>query len=344
MHSSFARLFSTIAVTTGLLRVQAATYSQSTSYIGQDFLNGAFDFFTDPDPTEGRVTYVNQATATAQNLTFATDDVFILRADDKTVLTASDPGRNSVRLTSAATFGSPSAMVLDLAHMPEGCGTWPAFWTFGPNWPLEGEIDIMEGVNNQNANQGTLHTGPSCTMPASRTMTGTVLNNDCDADDDGNEGCGVQFAANTFGPSFNSQGGGWFAMERTDTFISIWFWARGSTSVPSDVKNGNSNVDTSNWGTPVAFFPNTDCDIASEFQAHNIVINCRVFPRWSFINADANTSTKVTFCGVFAGQTSIWDLSCAASTGVAACNDYVNANPSAFTNAYFEINSVRVYQ
>jgi len=272
------------------------------------------------------VTYVNQATATADNLTFATDDVFILRADDTTVLSSSGPGRNSVRLTSVATF-STSAIVLDLAHMPQGCGTWPAFWTFGPNWPLTGEIDIMEGVNNQNFNQGTLHTGPSCTMPSSRDQTGTIANNDCAAADDGNDGCGVEFTSNTFGPNFNSAGGGWFAMERTSEFISIWFWQRDSTTVTPDVKDGQSSVNTGNWGTPVANFPTSStCDLAAEFgAAHNIIIN-------------------LTFCGVFAGQPSIWGESCAASTGVSDCNDYVNANPGAFSDAFFEINAIRVYE
>ena len=31
--------------------------------------------------------------------------------------------------------------------MPTGCGTWPAYWLCGENWPYKGEIDIIEGVN-----------------------------------------------------------------------------------------------------------------------------------------------------------------------------------------------------
>lgn len=29
--------------------------------------------------------------------------------------------------------------IADIAHMPGGaCGSWPAFWMFGPNWPNSG--------------------------------------------------------------------------------------------------------------------------------------------------------------------------------------------------------------
>lgn len=59
-----------------------------------------------------------------------------MRADDLTVVRASARGRDSIRITSQATY-EDSIIVLDLQHMPEGCATWPAFWTLskaGP-WP-----------------------------------------------------------------------------------------------------------------------------------------------------------------------------------------------------------------
>lgn len=43
---------------------------------------------------------MDQATAQNLNLTYASDDTFILRADDTTVLDPSGPGRNSFRIQS----------------------------------------------------------------------------------------------------------------------------------------------------------------------------------------------------------------------------------------------------
>jgi hypothetical protein len=107
-------------------------------------------------------------------------------------------------------------------------------------------------------------------MPASRAQSGHSGSNDCQ----GNNGCGVQAdAPNTFGPSFNSIGGGVYAMERTSTYIKVWYWARNDNSIPADVKSGASAIQTSNWPTPFAFFTNTQCNIASKFGPHNLVFD-----------------------------------------------------------------------
>lgn len=80
-------------------------------------------------------------------------------------------------------------------------------------------------------------------MPASRTMTGIAGNNDCE----GSNGCGVSApTANSYGPSFNAIGGGFYAMERTTTFIKVWFFPRNG-GAPGDLSSGASSIDTDNW-------------------------------------------------------------------------------------------------
>jgi hypothetical protein len=83
----------------------------------------------------------------------------------------------------------------------------------------------------------------------------------------------VGLGPNSYGPPFNANGGGWYAIERTNTYIKVWFWGRNDMSVPSDVSKPGSTVNTRYWGTPSANFPNTSCDFASEFDANNIIIN-----------------------------------------------------------------------
>lgn len=54
--------------------------------------------------------------------------------------------------------------ILVKAKLPKGVGTWPAIWMLptldrGLNWPMDGEIDIMEHVGyDQNKIHGTIHT------------------------------------------------------------------------------------------------------------------------------------------------------------------------------------------
>ncbi|KIJ63545.1 glycoside hydrolase family 16 protein [Hydnomerulius pinastri MD-312] len=316
----FPRLLTCMVAVAVASAASAATYSRTSNLVGQSFLN-AFTWQAIADPTHGRVNYVSQATAQADGLVSVSGNQVTLRADSKTTLSASGSGRNSFRLQSNAQYTTHVA-VFDIAHMPQGCGTWPAVCEVGANWPNEGEVDIVEGVNDQSPNQSTLHTSANCAMPSSRTMTGTNEGTNCDVNETNNSGCGVAINdSKSYGPAFNGAGGGWYAIERTSTFIKIYFWERGSTSVPSDVKTPGSTVNTSNWGTPAAYFPNTDCDLSSHFGPHNIIIN-------------------LTFCGDWAGNSAVYAASGCPST----CVDYVNQNPSAFTNAYFEFNSLNIYQ
>ena len=62
-------------------------------------------------------------------------------------------------------------------------------------------------------------------------------------------------------------------MERTQNFIKIWFWSRHDSSVPADLLNRSGSINTDAWGTPTAYFPNTQCDMKSHFTPSNIIIN-----------------------------------------------------------------------
>lgn len=119
---------------------------------------------------------------------------------------------------------------MDAVHMPQGCATWPfvplaqsdrrfltvrlcsfrAFWSNGPNWPAGGEIDILEGVNDQTNNQATIHTNPGCNLPSgasgqSLSIQGAVIGGtNCAAAETGNAGCGVRSnSATTYGSGWS---------------------------------------------------------------------------------------------------------------------------------------------
>ena len=89
--------------------------------------------------------------------------------------------------------------------------------------------------------------------------------------------------ADSYGPAFNANGGGFYAMERSERGVKVWFWPRHAKHIPHDIRTGAYEVNTDHWGTPIADFPSTDCDMDSHFGPHNIVINltfCECF--WFF--------------------------------------------------------------
>lgn len=194
--------------------------------------------------------------------------------------------------------------------MPVGCGTWPAYWMFGPNWPNSGEIDIIEGVNAQTTNQLHLHTAAGCDVDNNNSLFGTeTLTTNCNQDS-ANTGCGVSTTnTNAFGAGFNAVGGGVYAMQWATTGIYVWFFQRGA--IPADITNNTPNV--ASWGTPMATFESPGiggCDFDSSFKDNNIVFD-------------------TTFCGGWAG--SVWgESSCSALAS--SCEDYVANNPGAFAN------------
>ncbi|KAH8820411.1 concanavalin A-like lectin/glucanase domain-containing protein [Xylogone sp. PMI_703] len=295
-----------------------AAYTIQDTFDNSNFFS-EFTFFADADPTAGFVKYATASAANLSSLAGYTGSAVYLGVDHTTV---NPPGgRHSVRVTSNKSY-TRGLFIADIAHMPDStCGVWPAFWTFGPNWPSSGEIDIIEGVNAQTTNTMTLHTSAGCTITGTGAQSSSTLSNtNCNAGN-GNDGCGFSSAdTRSYGSGFNALGGGIYAMDWTSSAINVYFFPR--TSITPDITSGTPAPET--WGTPVASFSGSGdgCDIDTHFANHNIVFN-------------------TDFCGGWAG--SVWSSGSCASLA-STCDAYVAANPTAFVNAYWEINSVKVYQ
>lgn len=281
---------------------------------------------------------MNREAAQALNLTYTTDTTAILRVDASTPNPSG--GRNSVRVESKNTYDS-GLFIFDIIHTPFGCGTWPALWlTDGPNWPNNGEIDVLESHNHgSHGNEMSLHTTPGCNMGVERRQAGSSLSEDCEISAGGNTGCAVVGDPSTYGVEFNSGSGGVslhprprlkfceiqvlihlqvYALELRNAGIRIWSFPR--ALVPADINDGSP--DPSTWDPPLADFPSTDCDIASHFRNLNIVAN-------------------IDLCGEFAAMSLHYTqmYSCPGS-----CSDFVANNPSNFEDAFWEFGGIKVYE
>ncbi|KAF2719924.1 glycoside hydrolase family 16 protein [Polychaeton citri CBS 116435] len=310
--------FSTLVAGLALMSTTGwAQYTLEDDYLANGFFD-QFSFFTSGDPTHGFVQYVDQGTANSNGLISSSGSQAVMRVDSTNT---APNGRTSVRLTSNKAYDS-GLVIADIAHMPGGiCGVWPAFWMVGPNWPSNGEIDIIEGVNDQSTNDMTLHTSDGCSI-GSGGMSGYVVTSNCYINAPGqssNQGCQIGTGdTSTYGSGFNANGGGVYATEFTSSGVKIFFFPRGS--IPGDISSGSPNP--SSWGQPVAYFQGGGCDFGSHIKQQQIVFD-------------------TTFCGDWAGA--VWgNGGCASRAG--SCNDFVANNPSAFSDAYWAVNGLKVYQ
>lgn len=195
--------------------VQATTYNLKDSYEGTSVTDG-FNFLTDADPSGGWVTYVSEATAKNDGLVLSANGASRVGVDHTNVISASGPGRNSIRLSSKNTYDK-GLFIFDASHMPGGiCGLWPAFWLLGDAasgvWPKTGEWDIVENVNTNTQNQMTAHTDAGCNTNGNG-ATGQVLESNCNANNAAN-GCGTLNGDKaSWGLPLNNNGGGVWATE-----------------------------------------------------------------------------------------------------------------------------------
>ncbi|KAK0618562.1 concanavalin A-like lectin/glucanase domain-containing protein [Bombardia bombarda] len=327
-----ARLLAVALVSSTAMMAQAASqYTLVDNFNASNFFN-EFTFFSEADPTSGYVVYLDAATANQRSLAGYSEGGIFLGVDYENVTDISVAGRASIRVESKKMYNR-GLFVADIAHMPAGvtdddsCGLWPAYWTKGPKWLDDGEIDIIEGINNMSENAVTLHTQAPCVLDNTGAVDTTFVKRpDCS----GGVGCLAQSKSdNNYGARFNAAGGGIYVHEWTDDAITAWFFSH-SQPIPDSLSgspNSSSStltLDTTNFGTPLAKFSSSqDCSMKGKFNNHNIVFN-------------------TDFCGGWAGVD--WHLYPPCLQRAKTCEEWVANNPSYFETAYWLINSVKVYQ
>jgi len=325
-------LLHTLFGATLLVNGALGAYSKLAKDFNQGNFFDHFNFFDGGDPTNGEVKYTNRQQAEQHKLIDPNrfhdgrNRVFMSADMDRDYTQPNPPAdkRMSVRIESKDTF-TRGLFVLDLEHMPHGCGTWPAFWTLGQGkWPDSGEIDIIEGVNDQEHNKAALHTRQGCSIrenPLDPMANARILSSNCDVNAQGqasNQGCSIEDKSwPSFGAGFNGGKGGVIAMEWNKDFIKVWNFPR--SRIP-DAMVGTPNPEPLKWGKPSAVF--SGCNIDGFFNKHRIIFN-------------------ITFCGDWAGNT--WDSSSCRAKHQKSCVDHVRSNPGALKEAYWLINSLKVW-
>jgi len=273
--------------------------------------------------------------------------------------------RNSVRLEGKRRFNR-GLFIIDLRHMPAGCGTWPAFWlTDEANWPVNGEIDIVEGVNYQDTAKTALHTTQTCDMDdvPEGTKTGSwdtavgIPNrktgipdmtfrwaNNCFVYDPHqwiNQGCvatDLKTEGRSLGVPLNANGGGVYALEWDPVYRHIRTWVFSPHGrVPSNLREAMRTAleedvgkrvapDTDTWGLPYGHFPIGEGT------------NC---PSGHFRNM--RLVINLAFCGSVSGNRYFMDCP-KQFKKFKTCNEWVASNPEELKEAYWKIRGVYVYE
>ncbi|KAI0031213.1 hypothetical protein K488DRAFT_52606 [Vararia minispora EC-137] len=309
-----------------------AQYTLKKTYQGSSFFDDWTFYGNFDDTNNGHVIYLNRQDAFSQKLVSITQaNNAIIRVDNFTTLPITSPTlvekRNSVRINTNDLYGVGSLWVADFAHVPYGCGVWGAFWSTPTNtsinfapWPTGGEIDTFESWNLIQDSHYTLHTIPGCTVTNPSQTSSAFASMDCSAGNPvGAQGCSSNSTdQNTVGPNFSNVGGGIWITELASTGISIWFFER--ANIPQSLKGNATSLDTSTFGTPAFNVPSTSCNVGSVFKPQSLIFD-------------------ITLCG----EADYNQTQTCASRG-ACLQNTVWGNGSNFDEAYFEIQSIKVFQ
>ncbi|GAA5954012.1 hypothetical protein JCM21900_005380 [Sporobolomyces salmonicolor] len=313
---------------------RSSSYSLTTHAAGQDFFD-LFDFATGSD--NGGIAECEFATgggssgaAQYHELTWrcctTTTDVDSSTAWSNDLVQVKD-GRAHIRVSSEGSGSTRQAVKLTSKNQySEGLYIWDVE-------RMPREIDIVEYVSHQSMNSFSVHTGPGCWAGSSgytgTEMLATSFALDCDADATASQGCGFRTTRNnTAGIGANFGEGGVYAMEWSSDGIKAWFFAR--DSIPSDITE--KNPDPSSWATPDMYVAASSCDPSTYFGPQTFAVNTNLCGTWP--NGVWSTDNS------YAGQS---EGSCAATTGFATCEEYVQSRGEDFKHAYWRIASFSIY-
>jgi len=351
---------------------------------GRNFFS-FYDFYDGPDSlgSAGYNAYVSRSKAKEANISGVVTEKKIDGIEggkeEEFVYMSSAPTtagpRDSVRLEGKTRFDR-GLFILDVRHMPDGCGVWPAFWmTDEAAWPRNGEVDILEGVNGQTVSKTALHTSDQCDMYAHvppwtktgewewitgipKTYTGEPDFHTSKAADNcwvmaqhqwANEGCtAVHDRNDTLGAPVNENGGGIYALEwdPENRYMKSWVF---SPDIPVNLRDAINTAgskdaaervvpDPSSWGLPYAYFAIGEGTgcSADHFKNMRLVFN-------------------LAFCGNVSGNRFARECNALAdkfdvknddgfSDPVLTCNAYIESNPETLEEAYWKIKGVYVYE
>ncbi len=308
-------------------------YNLVDNYRARDFVE-KFDVIVGNDKTHGMVRYQNQ-----RLIAFPTNSSGEVQFRTDIDSVPQDGKRDAVRIESKKMYNG-GLFILDAAHVPEGNSVWPSFWLSDVStWPCEGEIDILEYVNSygpdSSTNHSTLHTDRKCNQYG---VPGISRDGVCGAgtksdknsvctpckgkniNDCAYEGCGVLvdeirnsdfIHKGTAGYGFNKTGGVYICEWILDGIIKIWFFPR--QYVDKYIPKNSTSIDTRMFPKPYVMF--NPCP--GSFKNLKIIVN-------------------TTLCGDWAGP---WFD----KGGAAGCNAFVADKANLFKEAYWLINSVKVF-
>lgn len=350
---------------------------------GLDFFD-SYSFYDGPDSSgsAGYNVYVSKNRAVEIGIANTTLDP--ITGKDVVFMSSKKTGpgpRESIRLEGNQRY-QHGLFIFDLDHMPTGCGVWPAVWlTDENNWPNNGEIDFVEGINNQPTAKTALHTSNQCDMyahvpPYSKTgvwdtatgipntWTGELSYlNRIEADNCWvmaphqwmNQGCvTVDLRNNTLGAPLNQAGGGIFVLEWDPAYrrIRSWVFPR-ADGIPENLQ---ATIDTAAMAKQTTestkdqaehyVAPDTeDWGLPYAYFAIGETTGCS---RNHF--KDMRVVINLAFCGTVAGNRFGSDCPkiAAAVDGQdnpwSACNAYIESNPADLLEAYWKIRGAYVYQ